>query len=220
MNGKNTQTAELRQARREIAARQQIEAQLRKQQEVLQRIFNNVPLVLSFTAADRQLLLVKPEVERKVGWTLSEIQARNIDILAEVYPDQDERRRAEDFINSATGDWEDFRVRTRSGQTIDMSWSSVRLSDGTLIDIGQDITARKRAEDNLNAMTQQLRALTGRVQTAREEEAARIAREIHDELGSALTTIRWNLESFMPATSPQATSGPSPQKIQKHDRPG
>jgi two-component system sensor histidine kinase UhpB len=53
--------------------------------------------------------------------------------------------------------------------------------------IFRDISERKRREDLL-------RALAARVQTAREEEAARIAREIHDELGAALTGLRWDLE--------------------------
>jgi PAS domain S-box-containing protein len=211
------QTAELRQAHQKIAAGEQIEGELRKQKEILQRIFDNVPLMISFIGADCELLLVNPEVERKLGWNLTEIRTHNIDILAEVYPDPEERRRAENVITEATGDWEDFRVHTRSGQIIDMSWSNVRLSDGTVISIGQDITARKRTEESLRATTEQLRALTARLQSAREEEAARIAREIHDELGSALTTLRWNLESLLPAVSHEVTSshaGPTGEKIE------
>jgi PAS domain S-box-containing protein len=208
------QTAELRQARREIAAREQIEAQLRKQQEILQRIFNNVPLMITLIGADCQLVLANPEVERKLGWTMADLQTGNIDLLAEVYPDPQELKRVENFIINATRNWEDFRLRTRSGRTIYTSWSSVRLSDGTVISIGQNITSRKRAEESLRASTEQLRALTGRVQAAREEEAARIAREIHDELGSALTTLRWNLESLMPTSSEQGASAPTPQRIQ------
>jgi signal transduction histidine kinase len=42
----------------------------------------------------------------------------------------------------------------------------------------------------------QLRALAGQLQSAREEERAGLAREIHDELGSALTGLKWELESL------------------------
>jgi signal transduction histidine kinase len=38
-----------------------------------------------------------------------------------------------------------------------------------------------------------LRALSARLQSAREEEGIRIARTIHDELGSALTGLKWDL---------------------------
>jgi PAS domain S-box-containing protein len=60
----------------------------------------------------------------------------------------------------------------------------------------QDVTELKRAEEKLKATTEQLRALSVSVQAAREEEGTRIAREIHDELGGALTSLKWDLESL------------------------
>ena len=58
----------------------------------------------------------------------------------------------------------------------------------------KDITESKRAEERLKATSEQLRALSASLQSAREEEATRIAREIHDELGAALSSLRWDLE--------------------------
>lgn len=60
--------------------------------------------------------------------------------------------------------------------------------------IAADITERKHAEEQLKATSEQLRALSASVQSAREEESKRIAREIHDELGGSLTSLRWDLE--------------------------
>jgi signal transduction histidine kinase len=48
----------------------------------------------------------------------------------------------------------------------------------------------------LRATGTQLRSLSASLQSAREEEGTRIAREIHDELGGALTSLKWDLESF------------------------
>lgn len=45
------------------------------------------------------------------------------------------------------------------------------------------------------AAQERLRALSHRLETAREEEAARIAQELHDELGQALSVLRLELES-------------------------
>ena len=59
-----------------------------------------------------------------------------------------------------------------------------------------DITERKRAETALKLSEEQLRALSAKVQSTREEEGARIAREIHDELGAALTGLKWELEEI------------------------
>jgi two-component system sensor histidine kinase UhpB len=56
-----------------------------------------------------------------------------------------------------------------------------------------DITARKRAEADLAASRQALRALTASLQGAREEERLRIARTVHDELGHAFTDLKLDL---------------------------
>ena len=60
----------------------------------------------------------------------------------------------------------------------------------------QDITELKHAEEKLKTTSEQLRALSARLQSAREEEGVRIAREIHDDLGSTLTSLRWELEGI------------------------
>jgi PAS domain S-box-containing protein len=60
----------------------------------------------------------------------------------------------------------------------------------------KDITEAKQAEAELKRTNEQLRALSAGVQAAKEEEATRIAREIHDELGATLTSLRWDLEEI------------------------
>jgi len=53
--------------------------------------------------------------------------------------------------------------------------------------------ARKSAEAQLQESRQRLRALTARIQEAREEERTVIAREIHDELGQSLTALKMDV---------------------------
>ena len=72
----------------------------------------------------------------------------------------------------------------------------------------QDITKRKRAEEERQRSFEQLRALAGRLQSIREEERKRVAREIHDQLGQALTAIKIDLSSWvreLPAEEKQAS---------------
>jgi signal transduction histidine kinase len=56
--------------------------------------------------------------------------------------------------------------------------------------IQRDITDRYLAAEQLRSATGQLRALATRLQRVREEERTSIAREIHDELGQALTGLK------------------------------
>jgi signal transduction histidine kinase len=65
-------------------------------------------------------------------------------------------------------------------------------------ELEQEVRAREQAEEEQRRSFQQLRALAARLQTAREEERARVAREIHDELGQALTAIKIDLTALLP----------------------
>jgi len=60
-----------------------------------------------------------------------------------------------------------------------------------------EIEDRKRAEDALRSSLDELRALAGRLQSVREEERTCVARQIHDELGQALTGIKLESASLM-----------------------
>jgi two-component system, NarL family, sensor histidine kinase UhpB len=60
----------------------------------------------------------------------------------------------------------------------------------------RDITDRVRAYEELRTSREQLRRLSTHLQSARESERGAIAREIHDELGGALTALKFDIASF------------------------
>lgn len=70
-------------------------------------------------------------------------------------------------------------------------------------ELRKEIAERKQAETELRITSEQLRALSARLQSAREAEGTRIAREIHDELGSVLTGLKWDLEEISRMLSTQ-----------------
>jgi PAS domain S-box-containing protein len=67
------------------------------------------------------------------------------------------------------------------------------LTLGALI----DITERKQLEDAQRESNSQLQQLSVHLLNVREDERTRIAREIHDELGAALTVVRMNMNHIL-----------------------
>jgi PAS domain S-box-containing protein len=74
---------------------------------------------------------------------------------------------------------------------IDASISQI-LQDGRKLYtvILRDVTERVRAEEALDRSRQELRELASRMDSVREQEKSRIARELHDELAQALTALK------------------------------
>ncbi|MEW6418584.1 MAG: response regulator [Nitrospirota bacterium] len=73
-----------------------------------------------------------------------------------------------------------------TGEWSEEDLALLRISSGLI----GNVLERKRAEDELKSSREQLRNLSAHLQTVREEEGKHIAREIHDELGQALTALK------------------------------
>jgi signal transduction histidine kinase len=122
--------------------------------------------------------------EEAVGHTALELN---------LWPDPEDRRRVMEQVKKEVHvrDFEaGIRLKNGEERVLLLSVEKIEL-DGQicLLHVANDVTDRKRAEDSL-------RALSGRMHRAREEEGTRIAREIHDELGGALTGLKWDLEKI------------------------
>lgn len=77
---------------------------------------------------------------------------------------------------------------------IDASISQVVVGGKKLYTVVlRDITLRRQAEEDLRESHDRLRELTAALESVREDERARISRELHDELGQQLTALRMDV---------------------------
>ncbi|MEY2440479.1 MAG: hypothetical protein QOI34_1864, partial [Verrucomicrobiota bacterium] len=128
-----------------------------------------------------------------------------------VYPDDRARRSAavEAALNGGPPYNVEFRivrpdksarfVHSRGRLIYDETGKPIRM-----IGMTQDITDRKRAAKDLEEANHQLRFLSRRLFEVQEEERRHLARELHDEIGQALTAAKINLQSITANGDPGA----------------
>lgn len=153
-------------------------ARLTEQKELLQTIFDHIPVMVTLYDANGRIQLINREIERVSGWSHAELE--NIDLLTEYFPDPEYRASVLEHMFAATGKWQDFKARIRDGSYLDTSWANIRLSNGMSIGIGQDISERLAAALRDRKQAQEASLL---------EERNRMAQEIHDTLAQAFTGI-------------------------------
>jgi len=141
----------------DVTEQKAVEETLLRQQEMLRTIFDHVPVMLAFFSADGQLIWINQEFENVLGWSVEQLRER--DLMAEFYPDPEYRQQVMNFVQQANRSWGDFKTQTRSGKVIDTTWANVRLSDGSNIGIGQDISDRKKIIQALEEANRELHHL-------------------------------------------------------------
>ena len=78
------------------------------------------------------------------------------------------------------------------------SFSLINYQDGPAISgIVSDVTKRRKAEEALRESGNELRILSNQLLSAEEKERKRIARELHDGIGQALSAIKFSVENSL-----------------------
>lgn len=120
---------------------------IQNQNELLQILFDNIPVMLSkYNPADDSIWFNKEYVE-KLGWTVED--SKTVNLMEKCFPDPEYRNMVEEFTVKAEPGWKEFRMYTKSGKILHTIWSNIYLHDGTRVGIGLDISDRKQYEQEL-----------------------------------------------------------------------
>ncbi|GJL77901.1 MAG: hypothetical protein NPINA01_08900 [Nitrospinaceae bacterium] len=188
--------------------RQRVEKKLNEAENRLYRVVRDAPIPLMIHSEDGQVHMVNKIWTQLTGYDLSDIPTIN------------------DWARKACGEKEpqvlkeiqklysidklklegSFPITTSSGekQVWDFRSSPLgRLPNGLryVISMAMDITCREDEKSQLEVSLEQLRNLSNRLQTIREEERRHIAREVHDEIGQLLTGLKYDFNWVKPRIS-------------------
>lgn len=190
----------------DVTERRRARAALQESEARLKGIASNVPgLVFRLERAAVEQAVVFAYISEAsaelVGYPAVELQRADRGIRSLVHPDdQASYRRTQGAALAGDSDWQwQGRILTRAGQLrwADIKATARRLDEGRVVwdGIVWDITENKQVELALGESRAHLRELSAHLESVREEEKARIAREVHDELGQVLTVLK--LETAM-----------------------
>lgn len=119
--------------------------ELERQREVLQKIFDHIPVLIALFGQDLKVEIVNQSWVDTLGWTAEDMNAHP-DILSAFYPDPDYRQAAIEYMAQAKAGWRDWQTVAKDGRVIEIAWANVQLSDGRRIGIGQEISGRIELE--------------------------------------------------------------------------
>jgi PAS domain S-box-containing protein len=187
----------------DITERKRTEEALRKSEEYFRRVTKQSPIPIAIIGDKDEVDFLNERFNATFGYTLDDLP--NLKAWWQrAYPDEEYRKEVistwQKALKAAEAEGGDikpheYRVTCKDGSVRFVEILGSKIGNKILV-LLPDITERKLMEQALRTTTEQLRALAVKLESAREEEGRRIGRELHDEIGSAMTGLKWDLEGL------------------------
>jgi len=178
--------------------------------EVKFRALVEQSIVGIYIIQDDQFVYVNPRMTGIFGWSEEEMTARTI---YNFLVPEDQALVRENIRKRISGGAPSMhyylRVLHQSGAVLQVEVHGSRVDYngrpavmGTLL----DVTERKRTEEVVQQGLARLQSLSSRLLDIQETERRQLARELHDEIGQALTAAKINLQSLQRYPDPTAVA--------------
>jgi PAS domain S-box-containing protein len=177
------------------------EEERRKSEELLRGLFEFAPDTVVVVDDQGKVIRVNAQIEKMFGYTGDELMGESIEmLLPERFRGRHADHRAHYLSEPHTrpmGAGVKLYGKRRDGSEfpVDIMLSPMQgPSSGMVIAVVRDITRRSQAEEALQHYAEHLKSLSRRLMEVQEAERRNIARELHDEIGQALTGLKLTLE--------------------------
>jgi PAS domain S-box-containing protein len=173
---------------------------LEVQKANLENLIENLPEAIALLDEDDRVVRINREFTRVFGYTPDEAVARPInDLIVPLQLIEEGVKFYRAITDGCTVDAETIR-RRKDGSLVSVSILAILIhdeeGDREICAIYRDITERKRAEEELRRMQNQLEAMRSRLVELQENERASIARALHDSIGQSLGILDFNVTAI------------------------
>jgi PAS domain S-box-containing protein len=185
----------------DITERLQAEEALKLSEETNRLIMNSSLNAIVCMDLSGEIIVWNLQAENIFGWTKEEVLGRQLaDTI--IPPRYRERHRTgfEHYLKTGDGPLLNKMIEisaiNKKGVEFPVELAIIPIKEGSkefFCSFIQDITVRKIAEEQLKQSHEQLRQLASHLQSVREDEQKRIAREVHDELGQQITGLKMDI---------------------------
>jgi two-component system sensor histidine kinase UhpB len=175
-----------------------IESELKKSEKKFRELVELLPQPIYEMDINGNFKFTNQRGFQVFGYTQDDID-QGVSFLRLFIPEDRERvkHNIRRILNGNEMQGNEYTALKKDGSTFQaLFYSNPIIHDGHidgLRGVVIDITDRKYVEKELEQSRDQFRNLSAHLQTIREEERSYIAREIHDELGQALTALKMDL---------------------------
>ncbi len=115
------------------------------EKEKFESLFDQIPVLIMVFEPETESVKVNKEFERIIGWAGDEEKRESL--LNLCFPDEQRWKEARRFLEEPDRGWKELKVSTESDEMRTQLWSTLKLSDSTIVVIGHDITEMKKLED-------------------------------------------------------------------------
>ena len=188
---------------RDITERKLAETAIRQAEEQYRLLVQNLPSIVYKGYRDWSVdFFDDKKIQSRLGYNLEDFNSRRLK-WSDVIVEEDVEQASREFVQAMRTDKSyvrEYRIKTKAGKILWIHDRGQIVCDEEgeieyLSGVFFDITDRKHTDEALRQSEKELRFLSAELLEAQEKERGRIARELHDGIGQALSTMKVRLET-------------------------
>ncbi len=125
-----------------------------RKEERFRAIYEYAPILICGLTEEGRCFLWNKEAEKQLGFRRKEMEGKKDPLLLIAGQNPKEKKEIQSWLRKKNGRFKEITVETKEGEKRHQMWASIALPNKTIINIGYDVTEKKKTEERLKALNQ------------------------------------------------------------------